>query len=250
MDTTSPSSSGSQVSGKINGLKTARGIAYSLFINGALPLVIYQLLKSYTSASDLFALFASGIPSLVESIVGIIRQRRIDLMAGLVLISIVVSILLILLGGSPKLYLVRESLITGFFGAAFLISLLLPRPFCFYFTRYFATGNDPENVKQFNSFWQYPYFRFTMRLMTTVWGIAFIVEAIIRIYLVFTLTIVQFLIVSPFIFYGVLVGIIVWTTLYGAHSGRRGAEIGRRHREAMEAKKALGDMSEGSAESE
>lgn len=50
-----------------------------------------------------------------------------------------------------------------------------------------------------------------MRVMTTVWGIGFLLEAAIRIYLVLALSTEQFLIVSPFIIYGIIGVLAVWT---------------------------------------
>ena len=165
MVATSPQLTNDPAARKAKIFATVRSLVSSVVINGVLPIVIYQLLKSYTSASDLVALFASGVPSMADAITGVIRKGRIDLLAGIVLAGIAISIGLVLLGGSPKLFLVRESLFTGAFGVAYLLSLLFPRPLAFYFGRQFAAGNSSMNVEQFNALWQYPYFRFTMRLI-------------------------------------------------------------------------------------
>ena len=123
-------------------------------INIVLPIVLYLVLKKYTGASDFFALVLSGLPPMVDSIVGIIRRKRIDLLSGIVLASILISLILIALGSSPKVYLIRESFFTATFGLVYLVSLLFPRPLAFYFARYFATGNHPENIPWFDSLWQ------------------------------------------------------------------------------------------------
>ena len=203
-------------------LSTVFGILYSIVVNAILPLVIYQLVKSYTSLSDFWALVISGIPPMLDTIVGVVRKGRVDLIAGLSLLSIGVSIILILLGGSPRLLLIRESYYTAAFGLAYIVSFLFPKPLAFYFARHFATGNVPEKVTWFNSLWQYPGFRHGMRVSTAVWGISFLLEAVIRTYLVFTLTIPQFLIVSPFVFYGMLGGVMLWTMFYSRGMRKRG----------------------------
>src|SRR5581483_3429707 len=171
---------------------------------------------------------ASGVPSIIDSIVGIIRKKRIDFLAGIVLLGIAISLIITLLGGSPKVYLIRESFFTAAFGLAYLISLLFPRPIMFYFARHFATGNHPENIAWFDSLWQYPQFRHSMRLTTTVWGIGLMLEAAIRIYLVLTLTTEQFLIVSPFVIYGIIGILAVWTFLYTRKGRKRSEEIRQR----------------------
>ncbi|HLI87090.1 MAG TPA: VC0807 family protein [Ktedonobacteraceae bacterium] len=201
------------------------GIAFSILINGVLPFIIYTALTNYTSLSNYIALVLTGVPSLIDSIVGILRRKRMDILAGIVLTGIAVSLILIALGGSPKVYLIRESFFTVALAIAYLISLLFPRPLAFYFARHFSTGNRADNVAWFNTLWQYPQFRHTMRVITAVWGIGFLLEAAIRTYLVIVLSTAQFLIVSPFVFYGFLGGIMLWTFLYSMRGRRRAAEL-------------------------
>ena len=224
MASTAPATPAPEMSRRAKTLATLRGFAYSVVINFVLPYVIYIFLKDYTKASDFLALVISGIPPMLDAIVGIVRKGHIDLMSGLVLLGIAVSIVFILLGGSPRLLLIRESYYTFTFGLAYLVSLFFPRPLGFYFGRYFATGNVPARIAWFNGLWQYQGFRHTMYVTTIVWGVGFVLEAVVRTYLVFTLTIPQFLIVSPFVFYGILGAIIGWTFIYSRRSQKR-AEV-------------------------
>lgn len=224
-----PLSHNSQTAAKMQVKATVTGVIYSIVINAIFPFVIYTVLKSYTHVSDLIALFASGVPPILDTLVGVVRKHRVDLIAGMALFGIAITIILVLLGGSPRLYLVRESFFTGAFGLAYLVSLLFPRPLAFYFARHFATGNSGGNVAWFNQLWQYPSFRHGMRVMTIVWGVVFVAEMLIRIYLVFTLTIPQFLIVSPFIFYGMFAGVMLWTMRYSRSMRKRGEEASRQH---------------------
>src|SRR5215469_5003945 len=108
-----------------------KSLAVSLIINGLCPYIIYIILKQYTHTSDIIALTATGIPSLIDSAVGIIRNKRIDFLAGMVLFGIVVSLILIGLGGSAKLYLIRDSYLTAAYGVACLVSLFFPKPLGF-----------------------------------------------------------------------------------------------------------------------
>ena len=209
-------------------MATILSLASSIVINAALPLLIYLALKKYTGTSDFLALVASGVPPTIDSIIGVIRRKRIDLLAGIVLASIVISLILIALGGSPKVYLVRESFFTAAFGLAFLVSLLFKRPLAFYFSRYFATGNHPENIPWFDSLWQYQQFRHTMRVVTVVWGIGFLFEAALRTFLVTVLSTVQFLIVSPFVLYGIIGVLVGWMFLYSRQGRKKGEAIRQR----------------------
>jgi hypothetical protein len=170
----------------------------------------------------------SGVPSLIDSIVGVIRRGRIDLLAGFVLASIVITLILIALGGSPKVYLIRESFFTAAFGLAYLVSLFFKRPLAYYVARYFQTGNHPENIPWFDALWQYQQFRHTMRVITVVWGIGFLFEAVVRTFLVIVLSTVQFLIVSPFVLYGTIGILFVWMLLYSRQGRKKGEELRQR----------------------
>ena len=207
---------------------TILSLISSIVINAVLPILIYWLLKKYTGISDLLALVASGVPSLIDGIVGVIRRKRIDLLSGIVVLGIAITLITVILGGSPKVYLVRESFFTAAFGLAYLISLLFPRPLAFYFARYFATGNHPENIPWFASLWQYPEFRHTMRVITVVWGIGFLFEAALRTFLVLVLSTEQFLIISPFVLYGIIGILFAWMFLYSRQGRQKGEEVRQR----------------------
>ena len=213
--------------------KASRGVtilslAGSVVINVVLPIVLYLALKKYTSASDFLALVLSGVPPMIDGIVGIIRRKRIDLLAGIILASILISLILISLGSSTRVYLVRESFFTAAFGLAYLVSLLFPRPLAFYFARYFATGNHPENIRWFDSLWQYQEFRHTMGVITVVWGIGFLFEAVLRTFLVMVLSTEQFVIISPVVLYGIIAGLFIWMFLYSRQGRKKGEALRQR----------------------
>ena len=205
-----------------------RGMLPSIIINGVLPYVIYQLLKSYTPASDLIALFVSALPAIISALVGIVRRRSVDLIAGFVLVGIGITIIAVLIGGDPRLFLIRESVLTVALGVACLVSLVFPKPLWFFIIRYFASANDPAQMETFNTNWQYAGFRSFMRILTLVWGITWTGEFILRIILVYSLTIPQFLAISPFIFYGITIAVIAFTIYYSRWARRRGEQL-RQH---------------------
>ncbi len=215
-----------------------RGILPSIIINGVLPYIIYQLLKSNTSLSDLTILFISAIPAILGGIVGIIRNRSLDLIAGITIVSIAVTIIAALIGGDPRLFLIRESFLTVALGIAFLISLLFPKPLWFYVIRYFASNNNPERAAEFNASWQYPGFRTFIRVLTLVWGITYVGEFILRVILVYNMSTAQFLATSPFIFYGITIAVIAFTFAYSRRARRQGEERRKQAAMAAEAQRA------------
>ena len=58
-------------------------------------------------------------------------------------------------------------------------------------------------------------FRHAIRFSNVVWGLGLLLEAAVRTYLVCTLSIEQFLIASPIVFYGFYAVLIGWSVAFG-----------------------------------
>src|ERR1700742_2604809 len=100
--------------------KTIGNIAIELLVNIALPYVIY--IRAETSIGQVHALLAASVPPILWSAIEFARKRRIDAVSLLVLAGIVLSLLAFLGGGSVRFLQLRENLVTGLIGLAFLIS--------------------------------------------------------------------------------------------------------------------------------
>ena len=98
----------------------------SLLVNGVAPFLVYTLV--HTHVTQLHALMITALVPLADGVVGLVRQRRINAFGALVFLSLVLSSLLVLVGGSPRLILVRESALSGVFGVLMLLSLFWPQP--------------------------------------------------------------------------------------------------------------------------
>lgn len=200
-----------------------RSIFITLLINGALPLVVYEVLRSHMSSFA--ALSIATIIPLLDNLVSLIKRRRLDVFAVFMLISFVLGMVMVSIGGSERLLLIRESFVTSIMGLIFLVSLFFPRPLIFYFAMRFTVGNDPQKTTDFSNNWKYPYFRFVLRLITIVWGVALLGEAIVRTLLVYQLSVAQFLAVSNFVMYGFIGAAILFTVAYRRHSKKRLEDI-------------------------
>ena len=164
-----------------------RSLFISLIINVGLPLLIIRLLTQYEHTTELTALSVAAVVPLLSTIVELARNRRLDIIAIFYLLGTLTSILAIFLGGDARLLIIRESFFTGVLGLVCLISLLLPRPLMFYVGRQMFAGSDAVKVANFNAAWQNPRARFVHRLITTVWGCAFVGEFILRVIIAYTL---------------------------------------------------------------
>ena len=203
----------------------ARGLLLSIILNAIIPFGIYWFVKHYLNPSEFVALCAASIFPLLYSIYEFSEHRSFDLIAIFSLLGIIVSIIGVALGGNTKILLIRESFFTAMLGVACFISLLLPRPLMFYVGRQFMTGKDPAKMAEFDARWHHPYARFVHRLITIVWGSAYVGEFIIRAILVYTLSTALVLVLSPILLGAITIGTIAWTLAYVRHAERRGQEI-------------------------
>jgi hypothetical protein len=192
-----------------------RGALPSLIIDGLCPFLTYELLTLYVPGmSQVVALGLGAMFPAANGIVSIMRRRHLDIIGAVVLIGITVNIGLTVVGGDPKLLLIRESFVTGALGIVCLLSLLWPRPFMFYIGRQFSAGQDQARIEEFNGLWQYPGARSTFRVLTVVWAVVWIAEFGLRVVMVWTLSIPEVLAISPFVFNGIMLGLIAWTIAY------------------------------------
>ncbi|CAM3926531.1 VC0807 family protein [Cohnella lubricantis] len=196
-----------------------RSILITLLINGVLPYLVYEILRSHMTS--LQALSIATVIPLLDNAYTLLKSRKLDVFASFMLTSFLLGLLVLTLGGNEQLLLVRESFVTAVLGLIFLATLLFPRPLIYYFALRFTVGSDPDRRAAFAANWQYPYFRFVLRLMTAGWGIALLGEAVVRTILVYELTVSQFLAVSNFVMYGFIGAAIVWTVCYRRYSHKK-----------------------------
>jgi hypothetical protein len=186
----------------------------TILFNVALPLLTYFVLTG-RGAPAVVALLASGVWPIVESALSFALRRRLDDFAVLTLIFIALGVVAGLGFNSARLVLIKESVVTGLFGVVALCSLALPRPLMFYFGRKFATNGTPEGIAHWNGLWQYSSFRHTQRVITVVWGVVSLVEALLRIGLSYALSTSVMTVVSSILPLAVTGSLLVWTIGYG-----------------------------------
>jgi hypothetical protein len=200
-----------------------RSIAMIVVFDIAGPLVAYTLLRS-AGMSAVAALLLSGVFPALGVAINAIQHRRLDVVGALVLAGIVVGSVLGLVTHSARLVLVEGSVPTAVFGVACLGSLWTRHPLMFSFAREF-TGPDTAQGREMTRLWQYEGYRRVFRVITAVWGIAFLIEAALRVVIVYNTSTGTALAVSkvtPFLFIGIMVA---WTVAYGRHHKKKGERM-------------------------
>jgi hypothetical protein len=189
-------------------------------VNFILPFVIY----SYAEAplGEVRALLASSAPPIAWSLIEFARHRRVDALSMLVLAGIALSLLAMFGGGGAKFLQLREKLVTGLIGLAFLGSALIGKPLVYELARASMRRRSDSEAEQFEGLKIHAGFRRTMTVMTLVWGLGLVADVAIGVALVFTLSVRAYLIVNPILSYGTMGALSLWSFLYGRRARRRG----------------------------
>ncbi|APA85149.1 hypothetical protein BJG93_06930 [Paraburkholderia sprentiae WSM5005] len=194
-------------------MKIRPGFVLELAVNFLLPWLAYRL--ALPRIGETGALIASAVPPLVWSAIELARFRRVDALSLMVVAGIVLSVAAMALGGSPRMLLLRESLVSGAIGVGFLLSLPMRRPLIFYLARATVAREMEGGAAHFEALWrERPGLPTAMRTMTLVWGVGLSAETALRAWMALTWPIERFLVVSPFIGYGIYAGLALWTLWY------------------------------------
>jgi intracellular septation protein A len=185
----------------------------TLVFDVAMPVVAFKALSSY-GVPTLWAVLAGGLFPAINNLRLWARSRRLEPLGIIVMIFLVIGTAASLISGSVFFALIKDSFLTATFGLICLGSLLAQRPLMFYISRQFVAGDDPVRLEWWNSLWQYPHFRAAQRLVTAVWGIAYLVEALLRVGFAEVLPPAQVVTISPIMAFGVMIVLIAWTRRY------------------------------------
>ena len=194
--------------------------AVELFVNVALPYACYSLVQP--RFGDVRGLLASSVPPILWSLAEFARKRRVDAVSILVLAGIALSLVAFAGGGSVKFLQLRENLVTGLIGLVFLVSAAIGKPLIYQLAVAGAARQSDSAKAELVGLKDNPYFRRAMTAMTLVWGFGLLAATLIACVLVFALSIRTYLIVSPFVGYGVMGALALWTVWFSRRERMRG----------------------------
>ncbi|MGH3123555.1 MAG: VC0807 family protein, partial [Streptosporangiaceae bacterium] len=172
------------------------------------------------------ALVLSGLFPAAGVIIGIIAHRRVDVVGILVLAGIAAGAILGLVSHNARLVLDEGSVPTLVFGLICLRSLATPKPLIYRLALEFI-GPDSRQGREFTDLWQYQEFRRIFRVITAVWGTAYLAEAAAaaRVVIVQNASAGTALAIAKILPYAVAGVLIAWTVGYGGYQKRRGERL-------------------------
>ena len=192
-----------------------KSIIISILINAILPLITYKILINHIPSSITALIISTTIP-IIDNIYHIIKEKKIDIFASLIILGFIIGIISMLFSGSQKLLLIRQSYITAVIGILFLISMFFPKPMIYYLAKKFINSQDKyakNNKSTIDEKCKNPHFRFSMKFLTFIWGICLVLEAVCNISLVFILSVSKYMLISPLVSYG-FIGCATFITFF------------------------------------
>ncbi len=187
-------------------------LALEVLINFLLPFAIYSCASG--RLGDVRALMVASAPPILWSIGEFIRERKVDALSILVLGGIVLSLLAFAGGGGIKVLQLRENLVAGLVGFAFLGSAAIGQPLIYLLAQAATRRGSAERAAAFEAVGANPGFRRATTVATLVWGFGLVALCAASCGLVFMLSIKQYLLLNGPISYGMLGLLTVWTYVY------------------------------------
>lgn len=207
-------------------------LAVTLFFELALPLLVFYGLRAL-GVDQITALLVAAVLPAARIAHGAIRERRLNGVSVFVLVTLVLTVALTYVTGSPRALLVRSAWASAAMGLWILATLLTRRPFLFSVTRVFLTTRD-QRVWDGN--WEgSAVFRRALRVSTAVWGTVFLACTGLSVTMALTLPIDLVPLLDDLLLVLTLGLILLFQRFYGrAQLGRHGLRMRGVHLERIE----------------
>jgi hypothetical protein len=190
------------------------GLRRALVIDAVLPWIAVQVLTHQLDWPTAQAVAVAAAFPAVSVIANILRRRRIEWIGLIILVTLAGAVAVALSTGDARLALLKAVPGAVLFGVACLLSLAMRRPLMFFVSRQFTAGDDPARLAAWNKRVDDRGFRRAMRLLTTVWGLTFLVKAALWTGAALLLPVNAALIVIPVLGFGTLGALFAWTIAF------------------------------------
>ncbi|MFG2479724.1 VC0807 family protein [Streptomyces fagopyri] len=159
-----------------------------LIVDVAVPIGSYYLLKNGFGTSTMAALGWSSVVPAVRTLWSVVRERKVNALAALILFVNVAGLLLSLVAGDPRLMLAKDSGVSSVIGIGILVSVMAGRPMMTTAMKPFVTKGDRARTAAWEQLLSgSERFRKFERTFSLVWGVALLGECAVRIVGAYTL---------------------------------------------------------------
>ncbi|MEU7738910.1 VC0807 family protein [Nonomuraea sp. NPDC049158] len=200
-----------------------RGLVTVAALELAGPLAIFYGLRAAGVSQWIALLAASALPA-VRAVHDLIVERRISGITVFVLGTMMLTVAMSFISGSPRVLLIRNAWGTGALGLWALITLCGRRPFLYEAMRVIS---DRDKQQQWEMNWRdHPPFRHVLRIATAMWGAALLADAALRVVMAATLPVDAVPLLDDVLLIVTLAALLVFQRLYGrAYLRRHGLRL-------------------------
>ena len=133
-------------------------------------------------ASDVAAYLWACLGPLIGAVAYLVRTHDLSGASIAILAFNALSALIAMIGRTDAtMLLYKDSFATGIVGLIFAVSLCFDKPLAYWFGQRFAGGGTHEGDDWWEQMWHsYPTFRRAQRVITMVWAVTLLVEAIVK----------------------------------------------------------------------
>jgi len=159
-----------------------------LLIDVGIPVGTYYLLRDAFGLSLWLSLALSSIGPAVRSIAGLMTERKLNLLAVLMLAVNLAGIAVSFLSGDPRAMIAKDSAVSSVIAFAILGSVALRRPLMSAGLKPFMTKGEPHRTAAWDRLSvASPRFRRLELAFSTIWGLALLAECAARLVGAYTL---------------------------------------------------------------
>jgi hypothetical protein len=199
----------------------------SLLQTLGVEIAVYYGLHSL-GASDFTALALSGVFPLARTLYQFAKNRTVNGLALVVLVTNVVGMLLTFVSGDARMMIAKDSLGSGITGLVILISAFSAQPIMTKALRPFLTHGKADHEAAWERLRSNKRFVTVLRRGSFIWGVGFMVESAARVIGAFTLPVSTMVWLSTVIFIGSFAVIM----LVAGASAKEAGELVAREAEA------------------
>ena len=199
---------------------SARSMLHGLGWDVGLPLVGYYALHLLGVDDWTALLVATGLAG-VRIVWVAVRERSLNLFATVMLVVFGLGVLLALVSGDARFLLLKNSIVTAAVGLVFLSTTLWGTPLSLAASQSFQPAHRDEIRREYDAD---PDVRHGHRLSSTVWGVVLLVEAVVRVPLVYLLPVSVMVGVGEAMSVAAFAGLITWNIWYVKRATARSAQ--------------------------
>jgi hypothetical protein len=190
-----------------------RGLAWDI----GLPLVAYYGLH-LLGVSDWPALLAATAVAGIRIVWSLLRDRTLNAFAALMLVVFGLGLVLAFTSGDARWLLLKNSLVTGAVGLVFLATTVVGTPMTLSAAQSFQPTRAADLDRAYRTS---PDARLAFRFSALVWGAGLLLEALVRVPLIYALPVSAMVGISEALSIATIAGLLAWNVWYTRRIVRR-----------------------------